>query len=623
MGLKATSKKRKLNNKGGDAARQDRAVASQERQRLIEEAARESTTEAAVVLTPNQTTSVQDTCDLMAALAEGILEDPDTAFSSPTLDNGARLPSPMRQLLAIAATQDTPEHAYTAHLAIMSLLAVFTDILPSYRIRLPTDQERAVKVSKDTKQLWDYEKALLQHYQQYLKLLEGTWQRQAGSDSNQPPSRVASTAMRTLAALLQTQFAFNFGAQLLQAVVRATPVASGVGDACCAAVMHVFGADAQGQIAAQAAREMSKLMQKRNFKVRPQVIQTFLALPLRVHADEAEAAKLATRVQAKKRKKDRELASIAHELREGEATVDKILLARAQADALQAITVVYFRILKNTNVADAVLPAALEGLAKFSHLINMDTVLDVLDVLKTLLQRVEELPLEASLHCILTAFLTLQGPGRALKIDVKEYILPLYHQIPRLITASKTPNNYTDLVIQCCTAAFLKRREYSSIRMAAFCKQLMTTALHTPATTAVPLLALVRQILQRYSSVQQLLDNEQDVLTAGEYTPDARDPERANPLATAGWELATLRFHVDARIRLHGDGASRMTLLQFPAQSPDRLHRELVADTQELYIPFSHRVAKKHPLATKDKKGRPRFLKARFKKTSHIPVTMW
>jgi hypothetical protein len=49
----------------------------------------------------------------------------------------------------------------------------------------------------------------------------------------------------------------------------------------------------------------------------------------------------------------------------------------------------------------------------------------------------------------------------------------------------------------------------------------------------------------------------------------------------------------------------------------------LVADTQELYIPFSHRVVKKHPLATKDKKGRPRFLKARFKKTSHIPVTMW
>ena len=57
----------------------------------------------------------------------------------------------------------------------MSLLALFQDVLPSYRIRLPTAAEMAVRVTKETKQLWDYERAVLSHYQLYLKLLEHTW----------------------------------------------------------------------------------------------------------------------------------------------------------------------------------------------------------------------------------------------------------------------------------------------------------------------------------------------------------------------------------------------------------------------------------------------------------------
>ena len=608
-------------------------VANQ-RRRLIEEAAREtvddqrmgkhhaSSTESTNIRTTTPTTamSLQDTCDLIAEISESILENPDSAFQSQMTNDGEKLASPMRQLLAIAATQDNPQRQYTAHLAMMSLLAVFKDILPSYRIRLPTDQELAVKVSKDTKKLWDYEKTLLLHYQQYLKLLEGTWNRQSKAGPDQKPTRCATTAMLSLAELLKSAFAFNFGSQLLTAVVRCTAVNSAVGDASCQSIEHVFTHDAQGQIAMEAARLLSKMIQKRNFRVRPQVLKTFLALPLRVHADELEAAKLATKVKAKKRKKDKELASIEEELKEGEARVDKVVLARAQADTLQAITLTYFRILKSENVPDEILPVTLEGLAKFVHLINIDTVMDVLAVLRDLLKR--ELPLDASLNCILTAFAALHGPGRELKIDQKEYIVPLYQQIPRLIEESKssgTKHDYTALVVQCVTSAFLKRREFSVVRLASFVKQLLTTALHTPPPTAVPLLVVVRQLLQRYPSAQQLLENEQDVLTAGEYTPDAADPEFANPHATTGWELATLRFHWHSKIQHQAQAASTMQLLQFPAESPDRLRKEFLEDQEELYIPF-RRVIKKHPLEqSRDKKGKPRFLKARYKKCEAIP----
>ena len=52
-----------------------------------------------------------------------------------------------------------------ARLAMLSLAAVFKDILPGYRIRAPTEKELAMPVSKDVKRLRDHESALLRAYQ--------------------------------------------------------------------------------------------------------------------------------------------------------------------------------------------------------------------------------------------------------------------------------------------------------------------------------------------------------------------------------------------------------------------------------------------------------------------------
>lgn len=48
---------------------------------------------------------------------------------------------------------------------MLSLAAVFKDILPGYRIRPPTEKERAMPVSKDVRKLRDYEGLLLSQYQ--------------------------------------------------------------------------------------------------------------------------------------------------------------------------------------------------------------------------------------------------------------------------------------------------------------------------------------------------------------------------------------------------------------------------------------------------------------------------
>jgi nucleolar complex protein 3 len=283
------------------------------------------------------------------------------------------------------------------------------------------------------------------------------------------------------------------------------------------------------------------------------------------------------------------------------------------------VILTYFRILKSsdTKTRKELLPAALEGLAKFSHLINIETVVDLLDVLKELLVQVDTLPLEASLNCILTAFQTLQGPGREMQIDQKEYISPLYSQLARVGTEENSQRN-TKILLQCLTLAFIKRKEYSTVRVAAFLKQIFTVAMHAPVYTSVPLLALARQILQRYPNTHQLLESESDVITSGQYTPDVADPEHSNPFSTSAWELASLRFHAHPAVREQADAAAKLKMVQLPGEAPDRLFNDMVRDMEEVYIPFQ-RIAKKHPLAGKaSTKNQVRFVTSRKAKVTLV-----
>ncbi|KAL3918195.1 MAG: hypothetical protein SGILL_004351, partial [Bacillariaceae sp.] len=166
--------------------------------------------------------STEEKCDMIAELSEGILEDPTKAFQ-PEKDwskDGAnhgeeelKLPPKMQRLLDLARLNKNGNDHYIATLSIMSLLAIFKDILPSYRIRQQTDLEREGRVSRETKALWDYERSLLTYYQQYLKILENTWEQ--GQTQPSAPSRPAITSMLALCELLKNAYHFNFRSNIL------------------------------------------------------------------------------------------------------------------------------------------------------------------------------------------------------------------------------------------------------------------------------------------------------------------------------------------------------------------------------------------------------------------------
>ena len=394
--------------------------------------------------------------DLIAELSEAVLQDPQSSFLSSKNDynsttnsgsnnnqeeedgNYLQGHSKMKRLLELAMTDKNGQDDGVARLATVSLLAIYQDILPSDRIRLPTAAETSVRVSKETKQQWNYERALLTNYQQYLKHLHSTWS-SSSSRTGKPPSAFSITAILCMCELLKSVPHMNFRSNMLSIIVRQMnhKQCTEVSTACCQTIQHLFQQDGQGEIALEATKCIAKLVRTAPNTINPQVIRTFLSIPLRVHADEAEAAKLAAATNKKKKKKQQQGDAddtLDRDLKEGNAGVDKIVLARCQSETLHTITLTYFRIVKEKTNQVSLLPPALEGLAKFSHLINIDTVMDMLHVLKQLLQEcADTLTLEASLQCILTAFQTLQGPGRELQVDEKEYIAPLHPLLPRYV----------------------------------------------------------------------------------------------------------------------------------------------------------------------------------------------
>ncbi|KAF3653761.1 putative serine/threonine-protein kinase pakE-like [Capsicum annuum] len=84
----------------------------------------------------------------LAELGTALLADPELNIKS------------LKEMLEISKDGDRD----IVVLALKSLLAVFRDIIPGYHIRLPTEKEQEMKVSKDVKKMRFYESTLLSAY---------------------------------------------------------------------------------------------------------------------------------------------------------------------------------------------------------------------------------------------------------------------------------------------------------------------------------------------------------------------------------------------------------------------------------------------------------------------------
>ncbi|MCI02091.1 nucleolar complex protein 3, partial [Trifolium medium] len=112
----------------------------------------------------------------------------------------------LKEMLQISKDNDDT----IVKLGLLSLLAVFRDIIPGYRIRLPTEKEQEMKVSKTVKKMRFYESTLLSAYKAYLQRLIAL--------EKKPLFQLV--AVRCICSLLDSNPHFNFRETLLDATVR-------------------------------------------------------------------------------------------------------------------------------------------------------------------------------------------------------------------------------------------------------------------------------------------------------------------------------------------------------------------------------------------------------------------
>ncbi|KAL4708011.1 hypothetical protein ACJJTC_014531 [Scirpophaga incertulas] len=316
-------------------------------------------------------------------------------------------------------------------LATLSAFEVFKDILPDYYIR--HQDYSNVKLKKDTLALYKYEKELLEFYKRYLQRLEKAAMvlRQKKGDTRKVDEATAAlglVSLRCMCGLLCARAEFNFASNIAQSVVPFLGCAkidarNIVNDACAT----VFKQDTKGDITLTVVRLIGQLAKRREDRLHPDALRCLLSLRIRdVDLDEdadlrhkkkqdTKHKKRIVNLSKKEKKRAKKLKEVEKELLETEAQENEVARRKQLTEVTKTVFHIYFRVLK-TAPKSKLLAAALEGIAKFTHVINLEYYSDLVAILSRLASD-EDLPRSSQLRCVRTALAVLAGTGDALKVD--------------------------------------------------------------------------------------------------------------------------------------------------------------------------------------------------------------
>eukprot|EP01088_Endostelium_zonatum_P010573 TRINITY_DN2407_c0_g7_i1.p1 TRINITY_DN2407_c0_g7~~TRINITY_DN2407_c0_g7_i1.p1 ORF type:complete len:1021 (-),score=347.95 TRINITY_DN2407_c0_g7_i1:35-3097(-) len=527
-------------------------------------------------------------------------------------------------------------------LALLSELAIFKDILPMYKIRVRTQEElnpqKAPKgkgqqtqnqLTREVRLKYEFEKTLLKHYQAFLQSLEtiikdltakptrrqrhkinknrlagikdedndegsGVDEGEEMEDKEATKMTLGITAVKCLQMMLESHPNFNYTNNIITILIPLmNNDASKICNIACEAITSIFTSDKTGETTLQTVSAVGNYIKQKCYVVKLEMLQTFTAIE---YLDELQPGdvmldgpvslkKFLTKQERKKetnaqKKKRKEMEQIDAEMREARNEQNAHDKRVRQTEILRSVFVIYFRILKK-NKKSPLLPAVLEGIAKYAVFISIDYLGDIIRVLEEVVKdgfldtesseaanMNSEISVNTKLQCILAAFqLTRQG-GRladALNVDLKDlytsaYQLILEFPFPSFTQSDSNTNSHSSKLhsqkIADFDASLIKvlqfissdKRNLSTARIASFIKRLCTVSLSVPVYLAVPILITVHKLLDAWTRTRVVLDSE--FSGSGEYNPEVKDPEVSNALNTTVWEIPFLaKAHVHPFVR--------------------------------------------------------------------------
>ncbi|CAL4914952.1 unnamed protein product [Urochloa decumbens] len=525
----------------------------------------------------------------LAELGMAMLEDPESNIRS------------LNDMLSISNDKDQK----VVKLGLMSLLAVFKDIIPSYRIRQLTEKELAVEVSKEVKKTRYYEYTLIRCYKTYLQKLI----------SLEKQAHFYPVAVRCMCALLDTAPHFNFRESLLASVVKNLSSSDdAVRKMCSETIRSIFINEGKhrGEATIEVVRLIADHVKLNDCQLHPDSIEVFLSLRFDedIGEDETEEQKGKPKRNKRwqnqeapkqlpvsdKKKTRQELISKAREevdadLRAVSFTLDPKERKRIQRETLSALFETYFRILKHSistlnsrSKANIVSPGAshpllapcLEGLGKFSHLIDLDFMGELIACLKKLSgysDRQDEVPHDNKLsvsermQCCIVAFKVWRSNLEALNVDLQDFFVQLYN----LILEYRPDRDSGEVLADALKTLLWEGKQQDMLRAAAFIKRLATFALSFGSAEAIAALVTLKHLLQKNSKCRNMLENDSGggslSSLVAKYNPEAKDPYLSGALASVLWELSLLEKHYDISVSSMASNILSMAALN-PTQNP-------------------------------------------------------
>ncbi|ELR22289.1 nucleolar complex associated protein, putative [Acanthamoeba castellanii str. Neff] len=441
------------------------------------------------------------------------------------------------------------DDAIAQKLAVLSLLEVFKDIIPGYRVRLPTAEEKQMKVSKEVKKVREFEARLLSSYQKYLQKLEKIMKYKPAQGDEAPHVKV-DVHYRILAVKSVPHFNFTWNIISLLVPYLASNNAE-LRTQCIKAIHTVFENDKQGGTTRQTVKLIGQFVKSKGFRSRPETIEVLLHIkftdmlkegdvtldPAKTHLSKKDKKKL-TKKQYRALQEFKVMKEVEAEMKEAEAAQSKEERKTIQTDILRSVFITYFRVLKRTTNSP-LLPSVLRGLVRYTRFINIDFIQDIITALRELIgQDNSPLSVPTQLQCAITALQMLQQNSlmyNALNIDLKELYARLYELLPFIPTHSIKSPELVKSLLHCLSLMSKDKKQVSVNRMAGFAKRLMNIAMCLPPNACLAIISIIKEIFNRHPRSQQLLDSE--FVGSGTFMAEVSDPEHANPLASTLWEF--------------------------------------------------------------------------------------
>lgn len=547
----------------------------------------------------------------LAELGTALLTDPELNIKS------------LKEMLEISKDGDRD----IAVLALQSLLAVFRDIIPGYRIRLPTEKEQDMKVSKAVKKMRFYESTLLSAYKAYIQKLLAV----------EKQAVYKRVAVRCICILLEAVPHFNFRENLLGAVIRNISSEDDISrKLCCATVKSLFTNEGKhgGEVTVEAVQMIADLVKASDCQLHPDSIEVFMSLTFdddlgRREAQDAKNKFKSKNAKRKNLKEQKESAAnekkrtrkemmsktreeVTTELKAASLATDVTERRRMQTDVLSAIFETYFRVLKHaikprSEAGSSSQPAGsyplltpcLNGIGKFCQLIDLDFMSDLMNYLRKLARSGNSsdgsskdvsacLTVSERLQCCIVAFRVMRNNLDALNVDLQDFFVQLYN----LLIEYRPGRDKGEILAEALKIMLCDDRQHDMQRAAAFIKRLATFSLCSGPAESLAALVTLKHLLQKNVKCRNLLENDAGGGSVSgaiaKYQPYATDPNLSGALASVLWELNLLSKHyhpavstMASNISMLGTGDNQIHLSN---KSPQQAFKELSLEQDSFIV---------------------------------------